>query len=66
MDGLYTSEPEVYRRHILTYKDGPRAGRVNLYIAKDNSIRFLFVLLGGQIIENEMCSNIRMQIFNLK
>ena len=26
---LYTSESDVYRRHILTYKDGPRAERVN-------------------------------------
>ena len=25
---LYTSESEVYRRHILTYKDGPRTGMV--------------------------------------
>ena len=26
---LYTSESDVYRRHILTYKDGPRAESVN-------------------------------------
>ena len=26
-DDLYTSESEVYRRHILTYKDGPRTER---------------------------------------
>ena len=25
---LYTSEPDVYRRQIMTYKDGPRAERV--------------------------------------
>ena len=28
-DRLYTSESDVCRRQILTYKDGPRAGRVN-------------------------------------
>ena len=26
---LYTSESDVYRRQILTYKDGPRTARVN-------------------------------------
>ena len=26
---LYTSESDVYRRQILTYKYGPRAARVN-------------------------------------
>ena len=26
---FYTSESDVYRRHILTYKDGPCAERVN-------------------------------------
>ena len=29
-DRLYTSESDVYRRQILTYKDGPRAVRVKL------------------------------------
>ena len=28
---IYTSESDVYRRQILTYKDGPRAERVKLY-----------------------------------
>ena len=28
-DDLYTSESDVYIRQILTYKDGPRAERVN-------------------------------------
>ena len=27
-DRLYTSKSDVYRRQILTYKDGPRAERV--------------------------------------
>ena len=27
-DRLYTSESDVHRRQILTYKDGPRAGKV--------------------------------------
>ena len=27
-DGLYTSEFDIYRRQILTYKDGPGAERV--------------------------------------
>ena len=27
-DRLYTSESDVYRRQILTYKDGPRTERV--------------------------------------
>ena len=26
-DSLYTSESDVYRRQILTYKDGPRTER---------------------------------------
>ena len=26
---LYTSESDVYRREILTYKEGPRAKKVN-------------------------------------
>ena len=30
---LYTTEPDVYRRQILTYKDGPRAERVDIYTA---------------------------------
>ena len=29
VDRLYTSESDVYRRQILTDKDGPRAKRVN-------------------------------------
>ena len=28
VDRLYMSESDVYRRQILTYKDGPRAERV--------------------------------------
>ena len=28
VDCLFTSESDVYRRQILTYKDGPRAERV--------------------------------------
>ena len=28
-DRIYTSESDVYRRQILTYKDGPRTERVN-------------------------------------
>ena len=28
-DRLYTSQSDVYRRQILTYKVGPRAVRVN-------------------------------------
>ena len=30
-DRLYTSELDVYRRQILTSKDGPHPVRVNLY-----------------------------------
>ena len=29
-DRLYTSDYDVCRRHILTYKDGPRTERVNM------------------------------------
>ena len=32
-DRLYTSESDVYRRQILTYKDGPRAKRVDVNIS---------------------------------
>ena len=31
-DRLYTSESDVYRRQILTYKDGPRTERVKILI----------------------------------
>ena len=31
VDRLYTSESDVYRRQILTYKDGPRTGRAKLF-----------------------------------
>ena len=31
-DRLYTSESDVYRRQILTYKDGPRGGRIEIFI----------------------------------
>ena len=30
-DRLYTSESDVHRRQILTYKDGPRAERLKPY-----------------------------------
>ena len=30
-DRLYTSESDVYRRQILSYKDGPRAERVKTH-----------------------------------
>ena len=39
-DRLYTSESDVYRRQILTYKDGTRAERVNL-----SSVALLHVLV---------------------
>ena len=29
-DRLWTSESDVYRRQILTYKDGPRTERVKM------------------------------------
>ena len=31
-DRLYTSESDVYRRQILTYKDAPRAERVKAFM----------------------------------
>ena len=31
-DSLSTSESDVYRRQILTYKDGPRVDKVNVLI----------------------------------
>ena len=39
-DRLYTPESAVYRRYILTYKDGPRAERV-----KDIVIRIVLALV---------------------
>ena len=33
---LYTSESDVHRRQILTYEDGPRAERINLYCYQAN------------------------------
>ena len=32
-DRLYTSESDVCRRQILTYKDDPRTERINIFIA---------------------------------
>ena len=32
---IYTSESDVYRRQILTYKDSPRAERVNTTIRRE-------------------------------
>ena len=41
-DRLYASESDVYRRQILTHKDGPRAGRVKLQLTvSKNMIIFL-------------------------
>ena len=34
-DRLYTSESDVYRRHILTYKDDPRTGRVKYSLEEE-------------------------------
>ena len=31
-DPLYTSESDVYRRYILTYKNGPRTERIKTII----------------------------------
>ena len=31
-DRLYTPESDVYRRQILTYKDGPRSESIKLFI----------------------------------
>ena len=43
-DWLYTSESGVYRRQILTYKDGPRAERVNsLFITYCHLSGFLWI-----------------------
>ena len=35
-DRLYTSESDVHRRQILTYKDGPRDERVNSQHRQDH------------------------------
>ena len=35
-DDFYTSESDVYRRQILTYKDGPRTERVNILGTKQD------------------------------
>ena len=37
-DHLYTSESDVYRRQILTYKEGPGAERVKLGIIQHRDI----------------------------
>ena len=31
-DRLYTSKSDVCRRQILTYKDGPRAERIKIFL----------------------------------
>ena len=43
-DRLYTSESDVYRRHILTYKDGFRAGRVEATQSGQNHYFFFWLL----------------------
>ena len=41
-DRLYTSESDVYRRQILTYKDDPRADRVKVQVMSIYS-RFQYI-----------------------
>ena len=43
-DRLYTSESDVYRRQILTYKDDPRAGRVKKETQEDQKSGNVFFL----------------------
>ena len=48
---LYTSEYDVYRRQILTYKDGPRTERVKLCVttATQKQLLILFFKLRPNI-----------------
>ena len=40
---IYTSESDVYRRLILTSKDGPRGERVNILVCKPHVFFVIFV-----------------------
>ena len=52
---LYTSESDVYRRQILTYKDDPRAKRVNVF----NFHNYVFILF----IKKENWSSVAVAFF---
>ena len=41
-DRLYMSESDVCRRQILTYKDGPRTGRIKTIIMTVDPYHYVF------------------------
>ena len=49
---LQTSDSHAYRRQILTYKDNPRAERVNPYPADHDYYRLQPILLVDQITDS--------------
>ena len=53
------SESDVYRRQILTYKDGPHAERVNLHSVACCLLDSVFLANSGQIITSLRCQNIK-------
>ena len=44
-DRLHTSESDVYRRQILTYKDGPRTERVYFRTSQNTAPELAFEIL---------------------
>ena len=55
VDRLYTSESDVYRRQILTYKDGPRTKRI-----EKNLIAVYTYNIGLQMKRKELCKTFLM------
>ena len=51
------SESDVYRRQILTYKDGHRAGRVNAWLLVDVQLMYNGKLISGSNIWHDLKHN---------
>ena len=52
-DRLYTSESDVNRRQILTYKIGPRAERVKQSIAHEHDKSKCMLMSSGQFLGHD-------------
>ena len=66
-DRLYTSKSDVYRRQILTYKEGPRAERVNVLYQRDMTgiqvlmklkLKLTIICIDSEIYGSFTCSDI--------
>ena len=62
-DRLYTSRSDVYRRQILTYKDGPRIERVKVTSQQYRDVETMLVECLASVTDdgpafNQHCSNV--------